>query len=95
MERLRQAEAEALKDKPEADASDAGLGAMRAAIAATKESALRTRTVSVPAPPELADPRAGPQRAPIAGWQAWSRPPGVRVFGSTRAWNQGKTGEST
>ena len=32
---------EALKAKPEADASDAGLGAMRAAIAATEEAALR------------------------------------------------------
>ena len=41
MERLRQAEAEALKAKPEADASDAGLSAMRAAIAATEEAALK------------------------------------------------------
>ena len=101
MKRLRQEAAAEAGAEVALDGVSSGLEAMRgalAAVAATPQpeaAPSRTRTVSVPAPPDLADPRAGPQRAPIAGWQAWSRPPGVRVFGSTRAWGQDKTGEST
>ena len=65
MERLRQAEAEALKAKLEVDASDAGLGAMRAAIAATEEAALK-RLI---AKDEVADgvrlPPLGGQSSPL------------------------------
>ena len=65
MERLRQAEAEALKAKPEADASDAGLGAMRAAIAATEEAALMQLIAKDEAADGMRLPNPSGQSSPV------------------------------
>ena len=84
MARLRQAEAGAEKNL---DGDSAGLEAMRGALEAV--AATPSPMEAAPSPSWAVRVAQGWQgeaaRAPIAGWQASSRPPGIFVFGSTRA----------
>ena len=96
MERLRQAEAQS-SSKVVAMDTDAGLGAMRAALAATeaavsKQAIAKNKEVDDKRLPtrrgQSSSPVAAQGSGQKAGWRAWSRPPGVFVF------NQDKTSES-
>ena len=96
MERLRQAEAMS-NSKVDAMDTDKGLGAMRAALAAT-EAAAPEQSVADYKETDVMRllPQCGQSSSPVAaqgsgqkaGWRAWSRPPGVFVF------NPDKTSDS-
>ena len=93
---LRQAEARS-NSKVDAMDTDKGLGAMRAALAATEAAATEQSVAENEETDEMRLlPRCGQSSSPVAaqgsgqkaGWRAWSRPPGVYVF------NQDKTSKS-